>query len=112
MTPDPWGEFNYVPELPDLLTPTVEGENGGGGGGKVDIFSRKTIIKAGLLSSHSIDVKTEAQRAQGVPLSTADLSAPEPAGSYLLVLNLLQRARSPTWLKQQGSRCLLVVRIY
>lgn len=92
MTPDPWGEFNYVPELPNLI-PTVEEENVGWGG---DIFSRETIIKTGLLSSHSIDVETEAQRAQGVPLSIADLSAPEPAGSHLLVTNHLQRARSPT----------------
>ena len=34
MTPVPWGEFNYAPDLPDLLLPTVEEGNGGGGGGK------------------------------------------------------------------------------
>lgn len=102
MTPDPWDEFNYVPGLPNLLIPTVEE-------GNVcveDIFSRETIIKAGLLSSHSIDVETEAQRVQVVPLSIADLSVPEPAGSHLMeFLNLLHRAKRPTWLEQQDSRC-------
>lgn len=73
MTLDPWGEFNNVPELPDLLIPSVEKGNEGVRGN----ISRETIIKAGLLSSNSIDVETEAQRAQGVPLSIADLLLPQ-----------------------------------